>query len=140
KLDQPVGLLALTDTGIAISGLPSGLGLADLATLDPEDFGGQALDVSVTYDAPQAAHPYATHACMVEVDRGSGEVKFLKYVIAEDCGVVINPAIVDGQVMGGVAQGVGAALYEEIAYNADGQLLSGSFMDYLLPTSGEAPA
>jgi len=74
------------------------------------------------------------------VDRGSGAVEIQRYMIAEDCGTMINPAIVDGQVAGGVAQGVGAALLEEITYGADGQLLSGSFMDYLVPTAGEAPA
>jgi len=95
--------------------------------------------VSVTYDPVQAAHPYATHACLVEVDPGTGAVEIRRYVVAEDCGIVINPAIVDGQAVGGVAQGIGAALLEEISYGADGQLLSGSFMDYLIPTSGEVP-
>ena len=107
--------------------------------LDPESNGGHRLDVSVTYDPVQASHPYATHACMVEIDPGSGAVEIRRYVIAEDCGTVINPAIVDGQVQGGVAQGLGGALLEEISYGADGQLLTGSFMDYLLPTAGEVP-
>jgi carbon-monoxide dehydrogenase large subunit len=113
------------------------LTLSELARSDPEENGGHHLDVSVTYDPVQASHPYATHVCLVEVDRGSGAVEIQRYVIAEDCGTVINPAIVDGQVAGGVAQGVGAALLEEISYSSDGQLLSGSFMDYLIPTSGE---
>jgi carbon-monoxide dehydrogenase large subunit len=97
------------------------------------------LDVSVTYDAPQASHPYATHVCMVEVDRESGAVQILRYVVAEDCGVLINPTIVEGQVVGGVTQGFGAALMEEVAYGADGQLLSGTFLDYMIPSIGEAP-
>jgi len=101
--------------------------------------GGHSLDVSVTYDPVQASHPYATHICLVEVDPGSGSVEVRRYVIAEDCGTVINPMIVDGQVVGGVAQGLGAALLEEITYGSDGQLLSGSFMDYLIPTAGEMP-
>jgi aerobic carbon-monoxide dehydrogenase large subunit len=127
RLDQPVETLAV-----------AGLSLSEL--VDPATNGGHTLDVTVTYDPPQAAHPHATHACMVEVDRGSGAVAIKRYVVAEDCGVAINPAIVEGQVVGGVAQGVGAALLEEIAYGADGQLLTASFMDYLLPTSEEAPA
>jgi aerobic carbon-monoxide dehydrogenase large subunit len=98
------------------------------------------MDVSVTYDPVQAAHPYATHACMVEVDPGTGAVEIRRYVVADDCGTVINPSIVDGQVVGGIAQGVGAALLEEITYGSDGQLLSGSFMDYLIPTAGEVPS
>jgi len=139
RLDQPAERLSIRGAEIAIDGEPTGLTLAELAQIDPEENGGHRLDVSVTYDPVQASHPYATHVCQVEVDRGSGAVEIQRYVIAEDCGTVINPAIVDGQVAGGVAQGVGAVLLEEIAYGADGQLLSGSFMDYLLPTSGEAP-
>jgi len=126
RLDQPPERLDVRD-----------LVLADL--VDPETNGGHHLDVSVSYDPKQASHPYATHVCAVEVDRGSGAVDVKRYVIAEDCGTVINPAIVDGQVAGGVAQGVGAVLLEQISYSADGQLLSASFMDYLLPTSSEAP-
>ena len=112
---------------------------AQLAATDPSDNGGYSLDVSVTYDPVQAAHPYATHACLVEVDPGSGAVEIRRYVVADDCGTVINPTIVDGQVVGGIAQGIGAVLYEEITYGSDGQLLSGSFMDYLIPTAGEMP-
>ncbi|HLZ95768.1 MAG TPA: xanthine dehydrogenase family protein molybdopterin-binding subunit [Candidatus Dormibacteraeota bacterium] len=134
RLDQPPEQLSISDGSVG------GIALADLATADPDKNGGHELDVAVTYDPAQASHPYATHVCMVEIDRGSGAVEVMRYVIAEDCGVIINPAIVDGQVAGGVAQGAGAALLEEISYSEDGQLLSGSFMDYLLPTSQEAPA
>ncbi|HET7421893.1 MAG TPA: xanthine dehydrogenase family protein molybdopterin-binding subunit [Candidatus Dormibacteraeota bacterium] len=97
------------------------------------------LDVTVTYDPPQASHPYATHVCMVEVDRETGDPRILRYAVAEDCGVLINPMIVEGQVVGGVAQGIGAALFEEVAYGADGQLRSGTFADYLIPSAGEIP-
>jgi len=97
------------------------------------------LDVTVTYDAAQAAHPYATHACLVEVDPETGAAQVLRYVVAEDCGVLINPMIVEGQVVGGVAQAVGAALMEEVAYGADGGLRSGTFLDYLIPSVGEVP-
>ena len=97
------------------------------------------LDVSVTYDAPQASHPYATHACLVEVDRETGDVCILRYVVAEDCGVLINPMVVDGQVVGGVAQGVGAALLEEVTYGTDGQLRTGTLIDYMIPSVGEVP-
>jgi carbon-monoxide dehydrogenase large subunit len=76
---------------------------------------------------------------MVEVDRATGHVEVLKWSVAEDCGRVINPMIVDGQLHGGVAQGVASALLEEIRYSDSGQLLTGSFMDYLLPTSMDAP-
>lgn len=133
RLDQPVEHLAISGSSILLDGGPAVMTLAELA-------GSEGLDVEVSYDAKQASHPYATHVCQVEVDRNSGAVRVGRYVIAEDCGVVINPMIVNGQTVGGVAQGVGAALLEEIAYSSDGQLLSGSFMDYLIPTADEVPA
>jgi aerobic carbon-monoxide dehydrogenase large subunit len=131
RIDEPVERLTIRDSKILVDGNPAAITLADLAK--------ENLDVEVTYDAKQASHPYATHVCQVEIDRGSGAVRVGRYVIVEDCGVVINPMIVEGQAAGGVAQGVGAALLEEISYGADGQLLSGSFMDYLVPTAGEVP-
>jgi carbon-monoxide dehydrogenase large subunit len=97
-------------------------------------------DVSVTYDAVQASHPYATHACVVEVEPETGAVDILRYVVADDCGVLINPTIVEGQVTGGVLQGFGAATMEEVVYAPDGQLRSGTFLDYSIPSIGEAPA
>ncbi|HKC20784.1 MAG TPA: xanthine dehydrogenase family protein molybdopterin-binding subunit, partial [Candidatus Dormibacteraeota bacterium] len=98
------------------------------------------LDVSVTYDAEQASHPYATHACLVEVEPETGRVDILRYVVADDCGVLINPAIVEGQVIGGVAQGFGAATMEEVVYSPEGQLRTGTFLDYSIPSIGEAPS
>ena len=97
------------------------------------------LDATVTYDPAQASHPYATHMCEVEVDRETGAVRVLRYVVAEDCGPLINPKIVEGQVVGGVAQAVGAALMEEVVYGPDGELRSGTFLDYLIPSVGEVP-
>ena len=79
------------------------------------------------------------HAAVVAVDEATGEVELLRFVVSHDCGRVVNPAIADGQIIGGVMQGIGAALYEEIVYDEDGQLRTGSFMDYALPTAGEAP-
>jgi aerobic carbon-monoxide dehydrogenase large subunit len=80
-----------------------------------------------------------THLCTVDVDLSIGTVKILRYLVIEDCGRVINPAVVDGQVCGGVAQGIGEVLYERAAYDESGNFLSSSFMDYLLPTSSEIP-
>jgi carbon-monoxide dehydrogenase large subunit len=140
RLDQPVERLSMGASGVRVDGGQAGLSLAQLAASNPADNGGHALDVSVTYDAVQASHPYATHACLVEVDAGTGAVQILRYVVAEDCGVLINPVIVEGQVAGGVAQGVGAALMEEITYGPDGQLLSGTFLDYLIPSASEVPS
>jgi carbon-monoxide dehydrogenase large subunit len=92
------------------------------------------------YYAPsQATFASGCHAAIVEVDVETGHVAFLKYVVQHDCGTVVNPTIVEGQVHGGVAQGIGGALYERVVYDAGGQLLSGSFMDFLLPTAVEVP-
>jgi len=79
------------------------------------------------------------HLASVEVDVETGEVRLLKYAVVEDCGRIINPAIVDGQVRGGVAQGIGGALYEECVYDGAGQLLTASLMDYLMPSTAEVP-
>jgi len=81
-----------------------------------------------------------THACVVDVDRDTGRVRILRYVVVEDCGRVINPSIVEGQIHGGVAQGIGQVLYEHLLYDAAGNCLTGSMLDYLLPTMAEIPA
>jgi carbon-monoxide dehydrogenase large subunit len=83
---------------------------------------------------------YAVHAATVEVDRETGRVRIERYAVAHDCGVVVNPMLVEGQIMGGTAQGLGGILGEAIAYDAEGQLLSGSLLDYALPVAGEVPA
>jgi aerobic carbon-monoxide dehydrogenase large subunit len=82
---------------------------------------------------------YATHCCVVDIDRDTGQVALKRYVVVEDCGEIINPAIVDGQIRGGVAQGIGGVLLERSAYDAEGQFLAATFMDYLLPTAMEIP-
>jgi carbon-monoxide dehydrogenase large subunit len=76
---------------------------------------------------------------VVAVDLRTGLVSVLSYVVAHDCGRAVNPQIVDGQIMGGVMQGIGGAVYEKIVYDEEGQLATGSFMDYTLPTLAEAP-
>jgi aerobic carbon-monoxide dehydrogenase large subunit len=81
----------------------------------------------------------AAHVAVIEVDKETGEIKLRDYIVSHDAGRLVNPLLVEGQIHGGVAQGIGAALYEEICYDADGQLLSGSFMDYLLPGTMEVP-
>jgi carbon-monoxide dehydrogenase large subunit len=84
-------------------------------------------------------YPYGTHAAVVEVDPDTGEVRILKYAIAYDIGKAVNPMIVDGQMIGALAQGIGGALYEELVYDEQGQLLTTTFMDYLVPTAMEMP-
>ena len=95
---------------------------------------------SSDYFAPQyGATASGVHAIIIEIDPETMDLKILKYVIVHDCGNVINPLIVDGQIHGGATQGIGNAFYEKLSYDSEGQLLSGSFMDYLLPTVHEVP-
>jgi carbon-monoxide dehydrogenase large subunit len=94
------------------------------------------LEARASYDPP-GTFSNACHAALVGVDPGTGQVRLLRYLVVEDCGVVINPLIVDGQVLGGVTQGVAAALYEQICYDAEGQPVSTTLMDYLVPTAAE---
>jgi aerobic carbon-monoxide dehydrogenase large subunit len=94
------------------------------------------LEARASYDPP-GTFSNACHAALAAIDPGTGQVKMLRYLVVEDCGVVINPLIVDGQVLGGVTQGVAAALYERICYDAEGQPVSTTLMDYLVPTAAE---
>ncbi|HEY7363144.1 MAG TPA: xanthine dehydrogenase family protein molybdopterin-binding subunit [Methylomirabilota bacterium] len=92
------------------------------------------------FEAPKMTYPYGTHVAVVEVDPDTGGVRLLKYAIAYDIGRAVNPMIVDGQLVGALAQGIGGALFEELVYDAQGQPLATTFMDYLIPTAMEMPA
>jgi CO/xanthine dehydrogenase Mo-binding subunit len=92
------------------------------------------------FEAPRMTYPYGTHVAMVEVDPDTGVVTLRKYAIAYDVGRAVNPMIVDGQLVGALAQGLGGALFEELAYDDHGQPLTTTFMDYLVPTAQEMPA
>jgi carbon-monoxide dehydrogenase large subunit len=98
------------------------------------------LEVIEFYDPPDTNDPQAMHLAVVLIDRETGLVKLRDFYAADDCGVVINPMIVEGQVHGGLAQGIGQALTEEIVYDDSGQLLTGSFADYALPRAADLPA
>jgi len=105
----------------------------------PEGVEGQ-LDATCVYNPPNLTYPFGAYICVVDVDPGTGEVRVRRFIAVDDCGVRINPMIVEGQVHGGLADGIGMALMESIAFDADGNCLGGSFMDYLLPTSLECPS
>ena len=92
------------------------------------------------YDPPNFTYPFGTHLCVVEVDTETGFTKIRDYFAVDDCGPVVNPAIVDGQLHGGIAQGVGQALYEEAVHDADGNLVTGTMVDYLVPGAPEIPS
>jgi len=127
--------LEIVDGSVAVRGSPSrGVPVAELAAGNGERFA-----VSAVFDQEKTVYPYATHIVAVEVDPDTGHVKLLRYVVAEDCGTVINPQIVEGQAHGAIAQGIGGALFESLVYDAGGQLLTTSLMDYLVPTAMELP-
>ena len=107
------------------------------AHLLPEGEAG-TLDASAGFD-PLGTFSNATHGVVVEIDPETGDVRIDRYVVAEDCGVMINPMIVEGQVRGGVAQGIAAALYERLVYDEEGQPVTSTLMDYLVPTATEIP-
>lgn len=101
-----------------------------------------SLESTATYDAPPGTGTYtsAAHLAVIEVDPGTGAIRIDDYAVVEDCGRMINPMIVEGQIFGGVAQGIGSALMEEFIYDESGHLLTTTFMDYLLPTFNDVPA
>lgn len=113
-----------------------------LAIVRPDLVPGGApsvLEATQSYEPPPLTTPNATHLAVVEVDPETGQVQILRYIVAHDCGKMINPMIVDGQIRGGTTQGIGNALYEDLFYDEQGQLLAGSLMDYLIPTTMETP-
>jgi carbon-monoxide dehydrogenase large subunit len=100
---------------------------------------GYGLDATEYYDPPPLTFSNATHVAEVEVDVETGLVKIVRYLVIEDCGTMINPMIIDGQVVGAIAQGVGMAIYEHLVYDDAGQLLTTSLMDYLAPSAADVP-
>lgn len=148
RLGIPADRLDLSD-GVVAAKEPGGssITLAELAgraplpgTPEPTDGRhGTELSETVHFRPPGFAVASGAHAAVVEVDEHTGEVEILHYVVVHDAGNIVNPMIAEGQVTGGIAQGIGGALYEEMIYGPDGQPRTGTYMDYLVPTSSEIP-
>jgi carbon-monoxide dehydrogenase large subunit len=145
-LEVAVSDLELSGGGARVRGDPEARlsfgQIAEAAYLNPAALPAglePGLLVSARSVAPPLVLANACHACTVEVDVHTGQVTILRYVVSEDCGPMINPMVVEGQIAGGVAQGIGGVLYEHMVYDADGNPLTTTFMDYLLPTAGEVP-
>jgi carbon-monoxide dehydrogenase large subunit len=135
ELEANVGDLEFDGDAVVVVGSPGAR--VSLGRL----FGGAdaVLEEESVFDCENMSFPYGLHLAAVEVDLQTGGVEIQRYAIAYDVGRGINPQLIEGQMVGGFAQGLGGALFEEFAYDDNGQLLSGSFMDYLLPTAGEVP-
>jgi carbon-monoxide dehydrogenase large subunit len=143
-LDEPVKNLSLRDHAVVgKKGSATYARLAKEFLFTPDRVPGVEAGLEATYyyrpDVQTGAFTYATQVAVVEVDLDTGAVQLLDYGAVEDCGTVVNPLIVDGQILGGIAQGIGNALLEEIVHDADGQPKSTSFLDYLLPGATEVP-
>jgi carbon-monoxide dehydrogenase large subunit len=136
----------LADGKYQVKGSPDkGLGLGDisLAAYVPENIPDgmePGLEETNFYDPENFVFPFGAHAAIVEVDAETGKVDLLRYVCVDDCGPAINPLLIDGQVHGGVTHGIAQALYEQVVYDENGQLVTASFVDYALPTAAEVPS
>jgi aerobic carbon-monoxide dehydrogenase large subunit len=136
--------LLITDGNIWVRGDPaSAIPVTEIArqaaSSDLGDGADGSLEVDATFDGGEGGWSGGSHCAIVEVDVETGLVTVERYVVAEDCGALINPAVVEGQIRGGVAQGIGAVLLERSAYDADGNFQAATFMDYLMPTATDIP-
>jgi carbon-monoxide dehydrogenase large subunit len=137
--------IELRDGIFSVKGSPDkGMALADVAgaaylAMIPEGM-EPGLEETTFYDPENFVFPFGAHACVVDVDAHTGKVRVVRYVAVDDCGNAINPLLIDGQVHGGIAHAIGQALYERVHYDEDGQLVTGTFVDYALPTAAELPS
>lgn len=138
--------IVFADGGAHVAGSPdSSVGWGDIASIAYQVHKAPAgtepgLESEVFFSPSNATWPFGSHLAMVEVDAETGNVEILSYTAMDDCGNVINPMIVDGQLHGGIAQGIGQALFEDAIYDADGNLLTGSMVDYPIATASDLPA
>lgn len=142
-LEAAEGDMEWEDGRFSVKGSPGqSVGMADVAFAaytnvpDGEEAG---LEGVTYYDPPEMTYPFGAYICVSEIDPGTGQVTIKRFIAVDDCGVRINPQVVDGQIHGGLAQGIGTALMEVIDFDEDGNHLNSSFMDYLIPTSMEVP-
>jgi aerobic carbon-monoxide dehydrogenase large subunit len=132
--------LQITDGQIWVRGDPdSAMAVSEVARRAATDDAGASLEVEAAFDGGEGGWSGGSHCAIVEVDVETGLVTVERYVVAEDCGALINPAVVEGQIRGGVAQGIGAVLLERSAYDEDGNCQSATLMDYLVPTACDVP-
>jgi aerobic carbon-monoxide dehydrogenase large subunit len=146
QLEAAEADLEYVDGGFRVKGTPArSLALAAIAfeaftNHDLPDGMDPGLEAQVLWDPPNFTFPFGVHVAVVEVDAETGEVSLVRYVAVDDCGNQINPVVVEGQVHGGIVQGVAQALWEEAVYDDEGQLLTSSLLDYLVPSAAELPS
>jgi carbon-monoxide dehydrogenase large subunit len=145
QLEAAVDDIELSEGKFSVRGSPDkGMTLAEVAgaaylNLVPEGM-EPGLEEVTFYDPENFVFPFGAHACIVELDKDTGKVSVLRYVAVDDCGNPINPLLIEGQVHGGIVHAIGQALYERVHYDEDGQLVTGTFVDYALPTAAEMPS
>jgi carbon-monoxide dehydrogenase large subunit len=148
RLEAAPNDIELVHSRATVRGTPSiGISLAEIATIAYSELASlppdvpAGLEASGRYRTPVGSiWANATHVCTCEVDVATGVVTLLRYIVSEDCGPMINPNVVEGQIDGGTVQGIGGALYEHLAYDDDGNPVTTTFLDYLMPTIAEVPA
>jgi carbon-monoxide dehydrogenase large subunit len=145
KLEASVDDLEYTGGKWTVKGTDKSIGFGDIALTAyvPHDYPQglePGLDFSSFYDPANFTYPYGAHIAVVEVDIETGKVTLKRFVACDDVGNIINPMIVEGQIHGGVVQGIGQALFEEAIYDDNGQLLTGSYMDYTMPRADDVPS
>lgn len=137
KLEAALGDLEVANGAVRIVGTDKSLDLAAIAALPGAT--PAMLKVHQSWTPPEATYPNGTHVCELEIDPGTGGTEILNYVVVDDFGVTLNPLMLQGQVHGGSAQGIGQALMEEIRFDPEGQMLTATFMDYALPRAVDIP-
>lgn len=137
KLEAGVGDLEIVGGAVRIVGTDRALTLAEIAALPGAR--AEQLRVHQSWTPPEATYPNGTHVCELEIDPGTGGTVILNYVVVDDFGVTLNPIMLQGQVHGGAAQGIGQALMEEIRFDADGQMQTATLMDYAIPRAEDVP-
>ena len=135
-LEADAGDLEVAEGGIRVRGVPtSAVGWGDLAARAGEE----RLAAAVDHQQTGFTFPFGAHVAVVEVDRDTGDARLIRHVAVDDCGVVLNPLLAEGQQHGGIAQGIAQALFEGVVYDAEGNPKTASLLDYAVPTANELP-
>ncbi len=147
KLEANPEDIEVADGSLFVKGTPSkNLTWAEVATFSfqrlelPEDMDPGSLDTTILQEVPNFSFPSGAYACVIEIDRQTGDARIREMYLVDDCGTVINPLLAEGQVHGGVAQGIAQALYEEFSYDENGQPTTATFIDYLMPGAPDLPS